>query len=97
MGELWAFPISLRLGLIENLRRYADHIVRERKDIAEADDLADRLTEEKSGESAFDFLATLSKTFKDKSEKIGNSPTFIADSPHGPRRKSRDDLYAGED
>ena len=27
MGEVWAVPIMLRLGLVENLRRLADSIV----------------------------------------------------------------------
>jgi cellobiose phosphorylase len=30
LGELWAFPIMLRLALIENLRRVASHVARRR-------------------------------------------------------------------
>ncbi len=32
MGELWAVPIMLRLGLIENLRRVSAHIAQRRRD-----------------------------------------------------------------
>ncbi len=32
LGELWAVPIMLRLGLIENLRRVSVHIARRRRD-----------------------------------------------------------------
>jgi hypothetical protein len=32
LGELWAVPIMLRLGLVENLRRVSVHIVRRRRD-----------------------------------------------------------------
>src|SRR5438132_2864515 len=40
MGELWAVAITLRLVLIENLRRLADRIVRRRLAREEADALA---------------------------------------------------------
>src|SRR5438309_3836613 len=43
MGELWAVAITLRLVLIENLRRLADRIVRRRLAREEADALADSL------------------------------------------------------
>jgi len=45
LGELWAIPIMLRLGLIENLRRVATRIVAERIDRDQADLWADRITE----------------------------------------------------
>lgn len=32
LGELWAIPIMLRLGLIENLRQVSEHIARRRRD-----------------------------------------------------------------
>ena len=41
LGELWAVPISLRIVLIENLRRLADAIVFRRSERARADVLAD--------------------------------------------------------
>ena len=42
-GELWAIAISLRILLVENLRRIAERIVRSRADRQTADELADRL------------------------------------------------------
>jgi cyclic beta-1,2-glucan synthetase len=41
IGELWAVPITLRIVLIENLRRLADQITRSHAARAEADALAD--------------------------------------------------------
>ncbi len=41
IGELWAFAISLRLVLVENLRRLADMIVRRHADYQRADRVAD--------------------------------------------------------
>ncbi len=43
IGELWAVPISLRITLVENLRRLAEQIVRGRAARQQADELADRL------------------------------------------------------
>ncbi len=43
IGELWAIPISLRIVLVENLRRRSEEIVRSRADRQKADDLADSL------------------------------------------------------
>ena len=43
IGEIWAFPISLRLALIENLSRFAVKILQARRDRAAADRLADEL------------------------------------------------------
>ena len=43
IGELWAIAISLRILLVENLRRLAERIVRSRADRQAADELADRL------------------------------------------------------
>ena len=43
IGELWAIAISLRILLVENLRRLAERIVRSRADRQRADELADRL------------------------------------------------------
>src|SRR6185436_10447250 len=45
IGELWAVPISLRLALVENLRRLATRIVSSRGERDEADRLADKLLE----------------------------------------------------
>jgi cyclic beta-1,2-glucan synthetase len=43
LGELWAVPIMLRLGLIENLRRVAARVAAERRDRDLADDWAERM------------------------------------------------------
>src|SRR5271163_777288 len=43
IGELWAVAITLRIVLVENLRRGAEQIGRSRADRARADILADRL------------------------------------------------------
>lgn len=43
IGELWAVPISLRVALVENLRRLATRIVKARTERDEADLLADKL------------------------------------------------------
>src|SRR5437867_4742979 len=45
IGELWAVAISLRLALVENLRRLASRIVSSRTERDEADALADKLLE----------------------------------------------------
>jgi cyclic beta-1,2-glucan glucanotransferase len=45
IGELWAVAITLRLALVENLRRLAVLIVRGREEREQADKLADRLLE----------------------------------------------------
>src|SRR5688572_23573726 len=43
IGELWAVAITLRVVLVENLRRLAESIVHEREARQEADTVADRL------------------------------------------------------
>jgi cyclic beta-1,2-glucan synthetase len=43
IGELWAVAITLRIVLVENLRRLAERIVHSRAARHEADNLADRL------------------------------------------------------
>jgi cyclic beta-1,2-glucan synthetase len=45
IGELWALAISLRLALVENLRRLASRVVAARAAREEADALADELLE----------------------------------------------------
>lgn len=45
IGELWAIPISLRIALVENLRRLATRIVSSREERDDADRLADKLLE----------------------------------------------------
>ncbi len=43
IGELWALPVTLRIVLIENLRRVAEQMVANRAARQAADELADRL------------------------------------------------------
>src|SRR5580692_9569972 len=43
IGELWAVAITLRIVLVENLRRISERIVRSRTARQQADELADRL------------------------------------------------------
>ena len=45
IGELWAVAITLRLALVENLRRLAVAVARARAERDEADELADKLLE----------------------------------------------------
>jgi cyclic beta-1,2-glucan synthetase len=54
IGELWAVAITLRIVLIENLRRLADQITAGRAARADADALADRLLASGSARSALD-------------------------------------------
>lgn len=54
IGELWAVAITLRIVLIENLRRLADQITAARQQRAEADALADRLLTPGNGRSALE-------------------------------------------
>src|SRR6185503_18523940 len=43
LGELWAIAISLRILLVENLRRLSEQIIQSRDARQRADDLADSL------------------------------------------------------
>ena len=45
LGELWAFAIMLRLGLLENLRRVAERVARRRKERDTAMAWGDRMIE----------------------------------------------------
>ena len=61
IGELWAVANTLRLVLVENLRRAAEHLVGDRAARQEADAVADRLLsiEAPAAESATSVLRTL--------------------------------------
>ncbi|PCE25957.1 glycosyl transferase [Paraburkholderia acidicola] len=54
IGELWAVAITLRIVLIENLRRLTDQITVGRSARADADALTDRLLESGSARSALE-------------------------------------------
>jgi len=67
LGELWAVPIMLRLGLIENLRRVSEHIARRRRDQNLASQWADLLLK------AVDQPATVLHVL---AEMAGSDPPF---------------------
>jgi cyclic beta-1,2-glucan synthetase len=64
IGELWAVAITLRVVLVDNLRRLSEHIVSSRNAREEADALADRLLGT-SGQSVV-APATVLKRFENK-------------------------------
>lgn len=76
IGELWAVAITLRIVLVENLRRLADQITAGRRMRAEADALADRLLANEGRGSALErvsadplpelFAAQLAKRLRDQ-------------------------------
>jgi len=62
IGELWAVAITLRIVLVENLRRLAERIVHERAARLEADTVADRLLG--LGGSSIEPAATVLRPFE---------------------------------
>ncbi|MCK0208665.1 glycosyl transferase [Starkeya koreensis] len=84
IGELWAVAITLRIVLIENLRRLADQITAGRQWRREADLLADRLLASDEARAALDadillrspepldevFAAQLAKRLRDQDPRI---------------------------
>ncbi|HET7114690.1 MAG TPA: hypothetical protein VFI57_13680, partial [Pyrinomonadaceae bacterium] len=68
IGELWAVAITLRLALVENLRRLARAITHAREEREEADKLADRLLELASRQPAA-VITTVNERF-DKPEEL---------------------------
>ncbi|MEK6280234.1 MAG: glucoamylase family protein [Acidobacteriota bacterium] len=71
IGELWAVAITLRLALVENLRRLATVIVSAREEREQADKLADKLLELASRQPSA-LLPLLTERFG-KREKIPQS------------------------
>ncbi|HVR34101.1 MAG TPA: glycosyl transferase, partial [Acidimicrobiia bacterium] len=61
IGELWALPVTLRLILVENLRRLAEDIVKARRLRGSADEVADGLLGVGGG-SVAEAQATLERT-----------------------------------
>ncbi len=59
LGELWAVPIMLRLGLIESLRRVSEPIARRRRDRNLANQWADRM--QAAGEDRASVLRVLAE------------------------------------
>ncbi|GAB1715768.1 MAG: glycosyltransferase 36 [Nitrobacter sp.] len=93
IGELWAVAITLRIVLIENLRRLADQMVAGRGERADADGLADRLLESGGGHSALDadigarlnaplsevFAAQLAKRLRDQDPRTTPALGLLAE------------------
>ena len=63
IGEIWAFPISLRLSLVENLRRLAVKILQASRDRSAADKLADKLAQYTGKEFSGRTFELLAETF----------------------------------
>lgn len=74
IGELWAVAITLRLALVENLRRLASRIVTSREEREEADALVDELIE-LAGKQPDELLPLIVKRLE-KRKKFGHS--FVA-------------------
>lgn len=71
IGELWAFPITLRFALVENLRRLTSRIVVSREERETADSIADELIELSAKQPA-DVLPIFIKRFS-KIKKFGSA------------------------
>ena len=76
IGELWAVAITLRIVLVENLRRLAERIVHSAAARHEADDLADRLLGA-GGRAAEPVLAVLAGL-----ERVPLSDAFAVELVH---------------
>ena len=81
LGELWAFPIMLRLALIENLRRVSVHIARALNQRAYAIAWADRLVDlaEKSPSELVGVVADLGRASRASHEHTLLTPAFVAE------------------
>lgn len=71
IGELWAFAITLRFALVENLRRLTSGIVVSREEREQADSIADELIELAAKQPA-DILPIFIKRFS-RIKKFGSS------------------------
>lgn len=74
MGELWAVPTMLRLGLVENIRRMALRVAARLKEVESADDAARVLRE--ASEQSTQALAVALATFVDDHPTF--TPTWVA-------------------
>ena len=93
IGELWAVAITLRLALIENLRRLAITIARARAERDEADKLADKLLELASLQPA-SVMSSLNERYG-KREEVPQTipgPTRAATSRTAPVRDAGNGL-----
>jgi cyclic beta-1,2-glucan synthetase len=69
IGELWAIPIMLRVGLVENLRRLAHQELASRRERARADDWADRLVAQ-ARERSSDTVIALADLAREQQEPL---------------------------
>jgi len=74
LGELWAIPAMLRLGLVENTRRMALRLEARLQEVAVADLWAIRL--HTANEQSDQALSTVLREFVDHHPKL--TPTFVA-------------------
>ena len=91
IGELWAVAITLRIVLIENLRRLGDQIDEERAARAEAESLAETLLQSGRSKAALDrdiaahlskplsdtFIVHLSKRLRDQDQRTMPAITWL--------------------
>ncbi len=61
IGELWAIAITLRITLVENLRRVAEGVLARLQAAKQADELAERILETDSAEPVSAVLASLDR------------------------------------
>jgi len=74
LGELWAVPTMLRLGLVENIRRMALRTAARLAEVENADRWANRLRD--ASEQSADALSRVLSTFIDSHPPL--TPTFVA-------------------
>jgi len=74
MGELWAIPTMLRLGLVENIRRMALRVAARLQEVESADRAATTLRE--ASEESQQALATALAAFVDNHPQF--TPTWVA-------------------
>jgi cyclic beta-1,2-glucan synthetase len=74
VGELWAIPAMLRLGLIESVRRMALRTVQRLDELEEADRWAERM--HGAGEAGADDLTTALGNFQANNPKL--TPAFVS-------------------
>ncbi len=74
MGELWAFPLMLRIGIILNLAHYTDELVNVQKDVLRGKVYAEKIIDYKNNEKIKEQI-DFSKEFSDVN--IDLSPLFL--------------------
>jgi len=84
LGELWAIPIMLRLALLENLRRIAEHIASDAVNRAKAQKWADKMVEAAEGDP--NTLLLLTADMARSSPPMVSS--FVAELSRGLRGRS---------